>query len=47
MSLSDRIAVLFRGRFAGEMDSGGVTEDMLGILMAGGSLADLEAASAG
>ncbi len=45
MSLSDRVAVLFRGRFAGELDSAAVTEDRLGILMAGGSLADLEMAS--
>jgi ABC-type uncharacterized transport system ATPase subunit len=44
MSLSDRIAVLFRGRFAGEMGSSQVSEDKLGILMAGGSLSDLDPA---
>ncbi len=38
MSLSDRIAVLFRGQIAGEMDAAEATEENLGILMAGGSL---------
>jgi simple sugar transport system ATP-binding protein len=38
MSLSDRIAVLFRGQIAGEMHAGEATEEELGILMAGGSL---------
>jgi len=38
MSLSDRIAVLFRGQIAGEMPAAEATEEELGILMAGGSL---------
>jgi simple sugar transport system ATP-binding protein len=48
MSLSDRIAVLFRGQIAGEMDAADATEEELGILMAGGSLAEqVEDKSAG
>jgi len=38
MSLSDRIGVLYRGRLAGEFQADQVTEEELGILMAGGSL---------
>jgi len=38
MSLSDRIAVLFRGQIGGEMTAADATEEDLGILMAGGSL---------
>jgi len=38
MSLSDRIAVLFRGQIGGEMPAAEATEEELGILMAGGSL---------
>ena len=38
MSLSDRIAVLFRGQIGGEMSAAESTEEELGILMAGGSL---------
>ena len=38
MSLSDRIAVLFRGQIGGEMPAAQATEEELGILMAGGSL---------
>ncbi|MFA9406696.1 MAG: ABC transporter ATP-binding protein, partial [Anaerolineales bacterium] len=38
MSLSDRIAVLYRGQIAGEMDIDDANEEDLGILMAGGSL---------
>ncbi|HEX9675906.1 MAG TPA: ABC transporter ATP-binding protein [Anaerolineales bacterium] len=38
MSLSDRIAVLFRGQIGGEMSAAQATEEELGILMAGGSL---------
>lgn len=38
LALSDRIAVLFRGRIAGEMAAEEATEQELGILMAGGSL---------
>lgn len=42
MSLSDRILVLYRGKIAGELDAGTVTEEQLGILMAGGKLEQLE-----
>jgi general nucleoside transport system ATP-binding protein len=42
MSLSDRIAVLFRGQIVGELDAASATEEQIGILMAGGSLADME-----
>ncbi len=38
MSLSDRIAVLFRGQIVGQMDVSDATEENLGVLMAGGSL---------
>ncbi len=41
MSLSDRVAVIYRGQINGEFDISEVTEDMLGILMAGGSLDDI------
>jgi simple sugar transport system ATP-binding protein len=43
MSLSDRIAVLYRGQIAGEMDIQDATEEDLGILMAGGTLQDTAA----
>ena len=38
MSLSDRVAVIYRGEINGEFDIKDVTEEKLGILMAGGSL---------
>lgn len=38
MSLSDRIAVLFRGQIAGEVPAAQAQEEELGVLMAGGSL---------
>jgi simple sugar transport system ATP-binding protein len=38
LSLSDRIAVMFRGRIVGEMPVAEATPEKLGILMAGGSL---------
>jgi simple sugar transport system ATP-binding protein len=38
LSLSDRVAVLFRGQVAGEMPVGDATEESLGLLMAGSSL---------
>ncbi|MBI9045071.1 MAG: ABC transporter ATP-binding protein [Anaerolineaceae bacterium] len=41
-SLSDRIAVLYRGQIVGEFQADEVTEEEIGILMAGGSLEDLE-----
>ena len=41
-SLSDRIAVLYRGQIVGEFDVKDATEEKLGILMAGGKLEDLE-----
>ena len=43
MALSDRILVLYRGRIQGEMDAANATEEKVGILMAGGTLKDLEA----
>ncbi len=42
MSLSDRVAVIYRGKINGEFDIKDVTEEKLGILMAGGSLDDIE-----
>jgi simple sugar transport system ATP-binding protein len=41
MSLSDRVAVIYRGQILGVFDIEDVTEEMLGILMAGGSLDDV------
>jgi simple sugar transport system ATP-binding protein len=38
MSLSDRVAVIYRGKINGEFDIKDVTEEKLGILMAGGTL---------
>jgi simple sugar transport system ATP-binding protein len=38
MSLSDRIAVLFRGQIAGEVDPETVTEEEIGLLMGGSTL---------
>ena len=46
MSLSDRIAVLYRGQIAGEMSVDDANEEDLGILMAGGSLEEAPAAQA-
>jgi simple sugar transport system ATP-binding protein len=43
MALADRILVLYRGRIQGELEAGTATEEQVGILMAGGTLADLEA----
>jgi simple sugar transport system ATP-binding protein len=37
-ALSDRIAVLYRGRIVGEMPAAAATESELGVLMAGGQL---------
>jgi ABC-type uncharacterized transport system ATPase subunit len=42
MALSDRILVLYRGKIQGELDSATATEEQVGILMAGGTLEDLE-----
>ena len=42
MSLSDRIAVIYRGQIAGEADPAKATEEQIGALMAGGSLAPQE-----
>ncbi|HBM74788.1 MAG TPA: ABC transporter ATP-binding protein, partial [Clostridiaceae bacterium] len=39
MSLSDRIAVIYDGRIVGILDAKDVTENELGLLMAGGTLA--------
>jgi general nucleoside transport system ATP-binding protein len=43
MSLSDRIAVLFRGQVVGELDADSATEEQIGFLMAGGSLDHIQA----
>jgi simple sugar transport system ATP-binding protein len=42
MALSDRILVLYRGRIQGELETAAATEEQVGILMAGGTLDDLE-----
>ncbi len=36
LALSDRIAVMFEGRIAGERDAGSAVVEDLGLLMAGG-----------
>jgi simple sugar transport system ATP-binding protein len=46
MELSDRIAVMFEGQIVGEVDAASATEEEIGILMAGGSLAEREPATA-
>lgn len=45
MSLSDRILVLYRGKIQGELDAATAKEEEVGILMAGGTLADLQPAA--
>lgn len=42
LALSDRILVLYRGRIQGELNAATATEEEVGILMAGGTLEDLE-----
>ena len=42
MALSDRILVLYRGTIQGELDAATATEEEVGILMAGGTLEDLQ-----
>jgi general nucleoside transport system ATP-binding protein len=42
LALSDRILVLYRGRIQGELDAATATEEEVGILMAGGTVEDLE-----
>jgi simple sugar transport system ATP-binding protein len=42
MALSDRILVLYRGKIQGELDAATANEERVGILMAGGTLEDLE-----
>jgi len=39
-ALSDRIVVLYRGRIAGELTPDEATDDLLGLLMAGGARAE-------
>jgi simple sugar transport system ATP-binding protein len=46
LSLSDRVVVLYRGQIQGEVDPKTTTEEEVGILMAGGSLGDAQAAAA-
>jgi simple sugar transport system ATP-binding protein len=43
-ALSDRIAVMYRGQIAGEIQGSRATEEALGLLMAGGNLPSHEAA---
>ena len=38
MNLSDRIVVIYEGRFVAEVDPKEVTEEELGLLMTGGQL---------
>jgi general nucleoside transport system ATP-binding protein len=40
MALADRIAVMYRGRIAAIVPAGGATREELGLLMAGGSMAE-------
>jgi general nucleoside transport system ATP-binding protein len=42
LALSDRILVLYRGKIQGELKTVTATEEQVGILMAGGTLEDLE-----
>ena len=42
LALSDRVLVLYRGRIQGELEASHATEEKVGILMAGGTLKDLE-----
>jgi simple sugar transport system ATP-binding protein len=42
MALSDRILVLYRGKIQGELKTATATEEEVGILMAGGTLDDLQ-----
>ena len=42
LALSDRILVLYRGKIQGELKTATATEEEVGILMAGGTLADLQ-----
>jgi general nucleoside transport system ATP-binding protein len=42
MALADRILVLYRGKIQGELEAATATEEQVGILMAGGTLEDLE-----
>jgi simple sugar transport system ATP-binding protein len=42
LALSDRILVMYRGRIQGELETAATTEEEIGILMAGGTLEDLE-----
>ena len=43
LALADRILVIYRGRIQGELDAATATDEQLGILMAGGTLDDLQA----
>lgn len=47
MSLADRILVFYRGKIQGELEAKTVTEEEVGILMAGGTLDDLKISKAG
>jgi ABC-type uncharacterized transport system ATPase subunit len=43
LALADRILVIYRGRIQGELDAATATDEQLGVLMAGGTLDDLQA----
>jgi simple sugar transport system ATP-binding protein len=45
LALADRIAVMYRGRIAGEVPAG-TPADQIGVLMAGGGVADSEGVTA-
>jgi general nucleoside transport system ATP-binding protein len=42
LALADRILVIYRGKIQGELDAATATDEQLGILMAGGTLDDLQ-----
>jgi ABC-type uncharacterized transport system ATPase subunit len=46
LSLSDRIVVMYRGQIAGELSAASANEEDLGVLMAGGSIEELQKAGA-
>jgi ABC-type uncharacterized transport system ATPase subunit len=46
MSLADRIAVMYRGKIAGLLETAEATPELLGYMMATGSRPDTDAALA-
>ena len=45
LSLADRIAVMYRGKIAGVLDSGEATPELLGYMMATGSKPEVPASA--